>query len=87
MYKTGNIKLSTFNDDRPCQEPPIEEEPNGFSRVKHLENDQRHLRFLLDELDPQSAEQPAAKKTLVIKNVLQEALNFVDSRQRFWASQ
>lgn len=84
MYKTGNIKLSSFNDDRPRQEPTIEEEPNGFSRVKHLENDQRHLRFLLDELETREA---PSKKTLVIKSVLQEALNFLDSRQRFWASQ
>ena len=59
-----------------------EEEPCGFNKVKHLKNDQKHLRLLIGEMDPNKG-----RKSKVIKSVLQDALQFVESRERFWASQ
>ena len=59
-----------------------EEEPNGFNKVKHLKNDQKHLRSLIEDMDPNKG-----RKSKVIKAVLQDALQFVESRERFWASQ
>ena len=57
-------------------------EPNGFNKVKHLKKDQKHLKTLISELDPNKG-----RRTKVIKAGLQDALNFVESRERFWASQ
>ena len=59
-----------------------EEEPCGFNKVKHLKNDHIHLRLLIGEMDPNKG-----RKSKVIKSVLQDALQFVESRERFWASQ
>lgn len=60
-----------------------DEEPNGFGKVRHLENDQKHLRLLLHEIELNKN----GKKTKIIKDVLEEALYFLDTRERFWASQ
>ena len=81
MYKTGNIKLRPEFETEPVKKETAEEEPHGFNRVRHLENDQRHLRSLLEEMDT------TGRKTRVIKSVLQDALQFLDTRERFWASQ
>ena len=58
------------------------EEPNGFNKVKHLKNDQKHLRSLIEELEPNKG-----RRCKMIKVCLQDALQFVESRERFWASQ
>ena len=59
-----------------------EEEPNGFNKVKHLADDQRHLRTLIMDLKIGRETQKYN-----VKQSLEEALQFLDTRERFWASQ
>ena len=53
-----------------------------FSISRHLKEDQKHLKNLIEGMDSNSG-----RKTKNIKGQLEEALKFLDTRERFWASQ
>ena len=67
-------------------EPSITDEEidlTGYKPVKHLKEDQHHLRSLLNNPNLSSSR----KYNDDMKVVLREALQFLDMREKFWASQ
>ena len=57
----------------------------GYKPVKHLKEDQHHLRSLLNNPNLSSSSRKYNDDNM--KMVLQEALQFLDMREKFWASQ
>ena len=58
----------------------------GYKPVKHLKEDQHHLRSLLNNPNLSSSSRKYNDDDNM-KMVLQEALQFLDMREKFWASQ
>ena len=87
LFKAGQIQRSKTDEDswydRRLQQAQDDENMVGFNQVRHLKHDQRHLRSLLTN--------PTLKigcgRKYNIKKVLEEALQFLDAREKFWASQ
>ena len=57
----------------------------GYKPVKHLKEDQHHLRSLLNNPNLSSSSRKYNDDNM--RMVLQEALQFLDMREKFWASQ
>ena len=57
----------------------------GYKPVKHLKEDQHHLRSLLNNPNLSSSSRKYNDDDM--RMVLQEALQFLDMREKFWASQ
>ena len=53
----------------------------GYKTIKHLREDQNHLKKLLNNPDLISSRKNN------FKGVLQDALAFLDMREKFWSSQ
>ena len=65
-------------------EPSLTEEEidlTGYKPVKHLKEDQNHLRSLLNNPNLVS------NRKFNVKGVLDDALQFLDMREKFWSSQ
>ena len=90
LFQSGNIKPCTNHYDNKRRmkkkmmlrlEQEEEEEPNGFTKVKHLKDDQRHLRNLVDFIAGHG------EQKCIIRTVMEDTLHFVVTREKFWASQ
>lgn len=82
LFKSGRIKRKKKGDVKltKAQQEALDEQ-NSFAKIKHLHDDQKHLRSLLR--DPNVS----ANKRFDFKEVLEDALHFLNAREQFWASQ